>query len=432
MNEYDTHTIQSELVAGGHDLVDDPKDAELIIMNTCAIRGKPVEKVVTMLGELRKTKRTGRELTVALMGCLAQLDEGQALADKFGVDILLGPGAITDILPAIEAIEFSGSYRNLEFDKALETHLTPAPNSLTGFLTIMRGCDHHCTYCIVPTTRGPEISRPVEVILKEAEAMREAGVQEIYLLGQNVNSYGLNDGSLPSFAELLRLVANTGIPRVKFTTSHPMNFTADIIQTIAETDNICNYIHLPVQSGSNRVLRRMAREYKRDRYIDLIGEIRAMIPDLVISTDIIVGFPGETEDDFQETLSLYDEVGFDQAYTFIYSARPGTPAHTHFEDLPKKVKTNRLQELIEHQKTWSLRSNRSYVGQSLRVLVRDLAKEDEFVVGHSDQNHTVLLPKKQVSRLGLHEVLISQATPHLLYGNLLDSSEAAFPLAMAS
>ena len=366
------------------------------------------------------------------MGCLAQLDEGQALADKFGVDILLGPGAITDILPAIEAIEFSGSYRNLEFDKALETHLTPAPNSLTGFLTIMRGCDHHCTYCIVPTTRGPEISRPVGVILKEAEAMREAGVQEIYLLGQNVNSNGLNDGSLPSFAELLRLVANTGIPRVKFTTSHPMNFTADIIQTIAETDNICNYIHLPVQSGSNRVLRRMAREYKRDRYIELIGEIRAMIPDLVISTDIIVGFPGETEDDFQETLSLYDEVGFDQAYTFIYSARPGTPAHTHFEDLPKKVKTNRLQELIEHQKTWSLRSNRSYVGQSLRVLVRDLAKEDEFVVGHSDQNHTVLLPKKQVSRLGLHEVLISQATPHLLYGNLLDSSEAAFPLAMAS
>tara|TARA_B100000686_G_scaffold182235_1_gene189260 strand:- start:321 stop:851 length:531 start_codon:yes stop_codon:yes gene_type:complete len=176
----------------------------------------------------------------------------------------------------------------------------------------------------------------------------------------------------------------------------------------------------------------MAREYKRDRYIELIGEIRAMIPDLVISTDIIVGFPGETEDDFQETLSLYDEVGFDQAYTFIYSARPGTPAHTHFEDLPKKVKTNRLQELIEHQKTWSLRSNRSYVGQSLRVLVRDLAKEDEFAVGHSDQNHTVLLPKKQVSRLGLHEVLISQATPHLLYGNLLDSSEAAFPLAMAS
>ena len=139
MNEYDTHTIQSELVAGGHDLVDDPKDAELIIMNTCAIRGKPVEKVVTMLGELRKAKRTGRELTVALMGCLAQLAEGQALADKFGVDILLGPGAITDILPAIEAIEFSGSYRNLEFDKALETHLTPAPNSLTGFLTIMRG-----------------------------------------------------------------------------------------------------------------------------------------------------------------------------------------------------------------------------------------------------------------------------------------------------
>jgi tRNA-2-methylthio-N6-dimethylallyladenosine synthase len=176
----------------------------------------------------------------------------------------------------------------------------------------------------------------------------------------------------------------------------------------------------------------MAREYKRDRYVDLIGEIREKITDLVLSTDIIVGFPGETEEDFQSTLSLYDEIGFDQAFMFIYSARPGTPAHAHFEDLPKSVKTNRLQKLIDRQKAWSLRSNRSYVGKQLRILVRDLTREGDFVAGHSDQNHTVLMPKTQITRLGLHQVKISQATPHLLYGNSSTTNESAFPLVMAS
>ena len=292
MNEYDTHTITSELVSGGHQLVDSPQDADLIILNTCAVRGKPVEKVISVLGEFRKEKRAGRDLTVALMGCLAQLEEGQDIADKFEVDILIGPGAITEILPAIDQIEAGReAVRKLEFKDDLATYITPAPDTLTGFLTIMRGCNHHCTYCIVPTTRGPEVSRPVDAIMQEAEMMMAAGVQEIYLLGQNVNSYGLGDPSLPSFAELLRMVGSIGIPRVKFTTSHPMNFTSDIIDAIAETETVCNYIHLPVQSGSDKVLKRMAREYRRERYMDIISEIKAKIDDVVISTDIIVGFP---------------------------------------------------------------------------------------------------------------------------------------------
>jgi len=433
MNEYDTHTIQSELVAGGHDLVAHPDDAELIVINTCAVRGKPVEKVKTLLGEFRKQKRNGRDLTVAMMGCLAQLEEGKEVAENLGVDILLGPGAITDILPALEALDAGqDSFESLRFKDDLSTYITPAPDALTGFLTIMRGCNHHCTYCIVPTTRGPEVSRPLDSIMEEAHAMQAAGVQEIYLLGQNVNSYGLGDPTLPSFAELLREVAATGIPRVKFTTSHPMNFTSDIIDAIAETPNICNYIHLPVQSGSDRVLRRMAREYRRERYLDIVREIREKVEDLVISTDIIVGFPGETEEDFEATLSLYEEVRYEQAYMFIYSARPGTPSYKHFDDLPREVKTERLQRLIERQKHWAFQSNRTFEGREVRVLIKEVATDSDYVVGHSDQNHTVLVPRDQVTRMGLHDVTVTTTTPHTLYGTVRGQQPQTIPLLMAS
>jgi tRNA-2-methylthio-N6-dimethylallyladenosine synthase len=437
MNEYDTHTIQSELVAGGHQLVDHVADAELVVLNTCAVRGKPVEKVVSLLGEFRKEKQAGRDLTVALMGCLAQLEEGKEIARKFDVDILIGPGAITDIVPAVQALEEGQDrFESLEFKADLQGYQPPAPDALTGYLTIMRGCNHHCTYCIVPTTRGPEVSRPAQAVLAEARAMVAAGVQEVYLLGQNVNSYGLGDPELPSFAALLRMVARTGIPRVKFTTSHPMNFTSDLIDAIAEEPNICNYIHLPVQSGSDRILRRMAREYRRERYLEIIGEIRTKVPDVVISTDVIVGFPGETEEDFQQTLSLYREAAYDQAYMFIYSARPGTPSYKHFQDMPREVKTERLQRLIELQKELSFRSNQRFVGRELRVLVKELAREGDLVMGHSDQNHTVLVPQGQVGRMGLYRVRVDNATPHTLYGTVVEPSGEAptgpIPLMMAS
>ncbi len=432
MNEYDSHTINSELVSGGHQIVQSPEDANLIILNTCAVRGKPVEKVVSVLGELRKAKRQGRELIIGLMGCLAQLEEGQEIAKKFGVDILIGPGAITDILPAIEAVQNGQKeYQNLDFKDELHEYLTPAPNCLTGFLTIMRGCNHHCTYCIVPTTRGPEVSRSVESIMHEAKQMKENGVQEIYLLGQNVNSYGLGRDDLPSFAELLRLVAGIGIPRVKFTTSHPMNFSSDIIEAIAETPNICKYIHLPVQSGSDSVLRRMAREYRSERYLEIIEEIKTKIPDVVLSTDIIVGFPGETEKDFEATLELYEKVQYDQAYMFIYSARAGTPSYKHFTDMPREIKTERLQRLIERQKHWSFKCNQRWVNQSLQVLIKEEATQGDYMTGHSDQNHTVLVPKNQVNKLGLHKVKIDTVTPHTLYGTVEGFDTQTIPLMMA-
>lgn len=439
MNEYDTLTIRSELVAGGHDLVEHPSDAELILLNTCAVRGKPVEKVVSLLGDLRKERSAGRDLAIGLMGCLAQLDEGRAIADKFGVDLLIGPGAVTEIVPALDALErrrtagAKGRQEHLTFRADLVDHLTPPPpaGTLTGFLTIMRGCDHHCTYCIVPQTRGPEVSRPLAAILREAQAMRAQGVEEVFLLGQNVNSYGRDDPALPTFAELLRRVADVGFPRVKFTTSHPMNFTSDVIQAIAETPNVCDYVHLPVQSGSDRVLRRMAREYRRDRYLEIARELRERVPDVVLTTDVIVGFPGEREEDFEQTLSLYDEVRFENAFMFAYSARPGTPAHARFEDLPRSVKHERLGRLVERQKHWSLEGNRRFEGRDLRVLIKELGRDGAHAVGHSDQHHTVLVPSVQVRRMGLHTVRIDHATPHALYGTVAGMVDAGLALPLA-
>lgn len=418
MNEYDTHAIQSELAGAGYSFVDDFHEADLVLVNTCAVRGKPVEKAQTLLGELRKEKRR-RGLTIGLMGCLAQLPEGRRMGKRMGVDIMLGPGAITEIVPAIQ----HGKFQSFEFKSELQFY-TPPPRvgAATAHLTIMRGCNHRCTYCIVPATRGPEVSRPAEDILKEAHALKEAGVWEVTLLGQNVNSYGMAPGTgerrplmagYPSFAELLRMVGRVGIPRVRFVTSHPVNFDDQIIEAIADTPAVCRYIHLPVQSGSNRVLKRMAREYTREFYLGRIRKLREMLPDATISTDIIAGFPGETEEDFEETLSLYREVGYDLAYMFIYSEREGTPAAIHFEDVPRSVKVERLSRLIELSKEISLERNRAWIGREVEVLIKGSAEEDGFVQGHTRGNQVVLV-KGDLSA-GIHRVIVRHATPNRLY-----------------
>jgi tRNA-2-methylthio-N6-dimethylallyladenosine synthase len=419
MNEYDTHSIQSELAGIGYTFVDDFKEADLVLVNTCAVRGKPVEKAQTLLGELRKEKRRRGNLTIGLMGCLAQLPEGRRMGEKFGVDIMLGPGAITEIVPAIER----GKYQSFEFKRELNFYTPPAPaGSVTAHLTIMRGCNHRCTYCIVPATRGPEVSRSAEDIINEARALKEAGVVEVTLLGQNVNSYGMVPGTGPrrellpgyaSFAELLRMVGRSGIPRVRFVTSHPVNFDDHIIEAIADTPSICRYIHLPVQSGSDRVLKRMAREYTRAYYMDRIRRIRELLPDATISTDIIAGFPGETEEDFEQTLSLYKEVGYDMAYMFIYSEREGTPAAEHFDDLPRRVKVERLAKLINLSKEIALKRNETWVGREVEVLVKGPAEEEGYVQGHTRGNHVTIMQGDLCP--GLYRAEVAHATPNRLY-----------------
>ncbi len=429
MNEYDSHLVESQLVSFGADLVDSIDEADFVLINTCAVRGKPVDKVRSVLGELRKLKGK-RQLVIGMMGCLAQLEEGQQMARKFEVDILLGPGSLLDIGKALEA---NGRFWGLQFKDELHEHIPPPPaGKLQAHLTIMRGCDHHCTYCIVPTTRGPQVSRHPDDILRELEMQLAAGVKEVTLLGQNVNAYGIDGGAklngYPSFAELIRMVGRSGVQRVKFTTSHPMNFTEDVAIAMAETPAMCEFVHLPVQSGSNRVLKRMAREYSREKYLSHIAEIRKHLPNVVLATDIIVGFPGETEEDFQETLSLYDEVGYDSAYMFIYSPRAGTPSYKHFADLPREIKTERLQRLIAKQKDWSTRKNAEKVGTIQEVLLRGDAYTEGFLEGHTRGNHPIVLPKAiGATGAGIYKARINHSTPHVLYGKILDSQGRELP-----
>ncbi|GGJ56815.1 tRNA (N6-isopentenyl adenosine(37)-C2)-methylthiotransferase MiaB [Deinococcus roseus] len=423
MNEYDTHLVESQLVALGMDMVDSPDHADLVLLNTCAVRGKPVDKVRTVLGLLRKEKQK-RNLVVGMMGCLAQLEEGQQIARKFEVDVLIGPGAILDIS---KALENNKRFWSLQFKEELHDFIPPAPvGKLQAHLTIMRGCDHHCTYCIVPTTRGPQVSRHPDLIMKELDMLLAAGVQEVTLLGQNVNSYGIDQGErvpgTPSFAELLRMVGSSGIRRVKFTTSHPMNFTEDVAQAMAETPAVCNYVHLPVQSGSNKVLRRMAREYTIEKYLEHIAAVKKWMPDVVLATDIIVGFSGETEEDFQQTIDLFDEVGYDQAYMFAYSARPGTPSFKHFDDLPREVKIERLKRLIEHQKAWAMKKNSAFVGKDVEVLLRGDATDPSLLEGHTRGNHPIFVPKvPDHEQAGIYTVRVSHATPHSMFANFVDA-----------
>lgn len=430
MNEYDTHAIQSELAGLGYSFVDDFRDADLVLVNTCAVRGKPVEKAQTLLGELRKEKQRRRgALTIGLMGCLAQLPEGRRMGEKFAVDIMLGPGAITEIVPAIER----GKFQSFDFKNELQFYTPPPPvGAVSANLTIMRGCNHRCTYCIVPQTRGAEVSRPVEDILNEARALARSGVAEVTLLGQNVNSYGLADGTgtrrarlagYPSFAELLRMVGRVGIPRVRFVTSHPVNFDDEIIEAIADTPAVCRYIHLPVQSGSNRILKRMAREYTREFYLERIRQLRERLPDATISTDLIAGFPGETEEDFEETLRLYREVRYDAAYMFIYSEREGTPAAIHFEDVQRAVKTERLGRLVELQKEISFEQNRRWVGREVEVLVKGATGEAGLVQGHTRGNHVTMIRGNLAP--GIHRARVVQATPNRLYCESLMSTVAS-------
>lgn len=418
MNEYDTHAIKSELAGAGYSFVDDFRQADLVLVNTCAVRGKPVEKVQTLLGELRKEKHR-RHLTIGLLGCLAQLPEGQRMGKRFGVDIMLGPGSLTEIVPAIER----GRFQSFEFKEELRFYSPPPPRgAVTAHLTIMRGCNHRCTYCIVPATRGQEVSRPADDIIREAHALKDAGVVEVTLLGQNVNSYGLEPGTgarrhslagYPSFAELLRMVGRVGIPRVRFVTSHPINFDDAIIEAIADTPSVCRYIHLPAQSGSNRVLRRMAREYTREFYLDRVRRVRQLLPDATISTDIIAGFPGETQEDFQQTLSLYEEVRYDAAYMFIYSEREGTPAALHFADSARGVKTERLGRLIELAKEISLEQNKKWIGREVEILVKGPSEEEGFAQGHTRGNHVAIIEGDLAP--GIHRAKVLHATPNRLY-----------------
>ena len=421
MNVADTEVVASIMEMAGYTLCDDLEQADAVFLNTCSIRDNAEQKIIgrlQFLNSLRR-KRRGRGLIIGVIGCMAERVKNDLIANH-GVDLVAGPDSYLDLPGLIASVEAGQKAINVELSTT-ETYRDVIPvrlpgTTVSGFISIMRGCNNFCSYCIVPYTRGRERSREVRSILNELADLRAKGYREVTLLGQNVNSYRYTDaadGTVTDFAALLGLVAEAAPDmRVRFTTSHPKDMTDDILHAIASHPNICRHIHLPVQSGSDSVLKAMNRHYTREWYLDRVAAIRRIIPDCAITSDLFTGFHGETEEDFQQTLSLMREVGFDASFMFKYSERPGTMASKHLPDnVAEEVKIDRLNRMIALQNELSLASHRSEIGREVEVLIEGVARRSrEQMVGRTPQNKTVVLPRRDYKVGQTVRVKIADAT----------------------
>ncbi len=403
MNVADSEVVASIMEMAGYKVTDKIEDADAILLNTCSIRDNAEQKIVGRLAYLSSLRRKRRDnrLIVGVIGCMAERVRNE-LIENHGVDLVAGPDSYLDLPNLFAAAEQGEKAINVELSTT-ETYREVIPSRITGnrvsgFISIMRGCNNFCSYCIVPYTRGRERSREPQSILNELADLREKGFKEATLLGQNVNSYRWTDedGIEVGFDKLLAMVAEAAPEmRIRFTTSHPKDMSDEIIEVIAKYPNVCSHIHLPVQSGSNSVLKAMNRKYTREWYLDRVAAIRRMIPDCGISSDLFTGFHGETEEDFEETLSLMREVGFDSSFMFKYSERPGTlAARTMPDNIAEEVKIDRLNRMIALQNELSLESNRRDIGKTFDVLVEGVSKRSkEQFVGRTQQNKTAVFPR---------------------------------------
>jgi tRNA-2-methylthio-N6-dimethylallyladenosine synthase len=390
MNVADTELMLGVLGRSGYERVDAPEQADVVLVNTCAVRDNAEQRVVGRVGELQRYRRPGG--VIGVVGCMAQRLGPALLAGSKQVDLVLGPDAYRN-LPELLTQARSGSrvsdttLRSWEHYEDVPAVREPGP---TQFVTVQRGCDYKCTFCIVPTTRGPERSRTLQDVVREVEGLVRGGAVEVTLLGQTVNSF--HDGT-HDFADLLRSVgAVPGLRRLRFTSPYPTDFTPRVIDAMATVAAVCEHVHLPAQSGSNAVLRRMLRRYTRERYLEVVQALRAAIPGITLSTDLIVGFPGETEAQFSETLSLVADAGFDEAYTFKYSPREGTPATRLGQFVEDEVSSERLDRLIATVRTQAARRNMARIGEMHEVLVERPARRGSLMMGRTRTNSTVLLP----------------------------------------
>jgi tRNA-2-methylthio-N6-dimethylallyladenosine synthase len=389
MNVADSELMFGVLGRVGYERVDAPDEAEVMLVNTCAVRDNAEQRVIGRMGELQRHKRAGDVL--GMVGCMAQR-LGMALLQQVPrVDLVVGPDAYRS-LPHLIALAASGQrlsdteFRSWEHYEDVPPVREKGP---TAFVTVQRGCNYRCTFCIVPQTRGPERSRGLADVVREVQLLANQGISEVTLLGQTVNSY--HDGQ-HDFADLLRAVGGVDrIRRVRFTSPYPTDFTPRVIEAMATTVAVCEHVHLPVQSGSNAVLRRMLRRYTRERYLEVMAQLRSAIPGMTFSTDIIVGFPGETEAQFEETLSLVADADFDDAYTFKYSARDGTPAVQLKDPVPDELASERLGRLIELVRATARRKNLARVGQEHETLVERPAKRGDLMLARTRANQLVLL-----------------------------------------
>ena len=428
MNVADSEVVASIMQMAGYTLCDNIEDADAIFVNTCSIRDNAEQKVLSRLAYFQSLRKHHKHLVVGVLGCMAERVREQLIAEN-GVDLVAGPDSYLDLPNLVGAAEHGEKAVNVELSTT-ETYREVIPsriglNRISGFISIMRGCNNFCSYCIVPYTRGRERSREPESILGELADLKAKGFKEVTLLGQNVNSYRYEraDGTVVDFPALLALVAQAaGEMRVRFTTSHPKDMSDETLHVIAAWPNLCHHIHLPVQSGSNRILKLMNRKYTREWYLDRIAAIRRILPDCGITTDMFSGFHSETEEDFEETLSLMREVGFDSSFLFKYSERPGTYASKHLpDDVPEEVKIARLQRMIDLQNELSLESNRRDIGHEFEVLVEGFSKRSrEQLFGRTSQNKVVVFDKGN-HRIGqLVWVRVTDASSATLLGEALD------------
>lgn len=428
MNVADSEVVASMMAMAGYVRDDEAESPDALLLNTCSVRDNAEQKIYARLAFWNARRRkSGRPAVIGVIGCMAERLQ-QVLIDEHGVDLVAGPDAYLDLPSLVAQAEAGEKAINVELSTT-ETYRDVLPQrasrgGISGFISIMRGCNNFCTYCIVPYTRGRERSREPHSILRELADLRARGYREATLLGQNVNSYRFEDGqgNVTDFPRLLRMVASAAPDmRIRFTTSHPKDMSDDVARAMTEYPNIARHIHLPVQSGSDEVLSRMNRKYTRSWYLDRVAALRAIVPDLGITSDMFTGFSSETEEDFLQTLSLMEEVGYDASFMFRYSERPGTFAAAHLPDnVPEEVKIDRLNRMIALQNDLSLRSNLADVGKVFEVLVEGPSKRnaDEYF-GRTSQNKVAVFPKGDTRPGDFVRVRILSATSATLRGELV-------------
>jgi tRNA-2-methylthio-N6-dimethylallyladenosine synthase len=423
MNEHDSERMAGLLEVQGYRPAREADSADVVIFNTCAIRENADNKLYGNLGHLKPAKDRNPEMKIVVGGCLAEKDRGTILKRAPWVDVVFGTRNIEALPGLLQQAEAQG-IPVIEFHETLDVFPSALParrgSTFHAWVAIQYGCNNSCTFCIVPSVRGVEVSRPLEQIVDEVTELASEGVSEVTLLGQNVNSYGRDIYRTPRFADLLRAMDQVpGLKRVRYTSPHPKDFREPVARAMAETEVVCEHLHLPVQSGSSRVLKAMKRSYSRERYLEKVTMAREIIPELALTTDIIVGFPGETEADFSETLSLVEEVRFDSAYTFQYSPRPGTAAAVMEEQVPKEVVQVRFERLVRLQEQVSFERNVAMVDREVEVLVEGPSKTDSSrVTGRTRTNKLVHF--EDVAAPGEYRtVRVTSAAPHHLEGAAL-------------
>ena len=423
MNEYDSERVAGLLKHARYELTESPEAADLILLNTCSIRERAEEKVFSQLGSLRRLKSANPDLLIGVMGCMAQLQSGGIQERAPFVDLVFGSPAIARVG---ELVARARAERRpvIETGEGPLVKIAPPPDGtrrLKAFVTIMEGCEKHCTFCVVPTTRGRERSHPPESVLEEIRGLAARGCREVTLLGQTVNAYGRDLAPPTDLADLLaRVNAIAGIERIRFTTSNPYNLNRRLMRAIREVPKVVEYLHLPLQSGSDRILERMNRGYTRARYLELIAEIEETVPDIALSTDLIVGFPGETDEDFQQTVDVVERLRYDNVFAFRYSRRPGTPAAEMPDQVPDAIKASRNTRILTVATRVAAERSRALEGRVLPILADGLSRKNaREATGRTRCNRVVNFDPEGQDLFGeVVPVLITQALPHSLRGAL--------------